>query len=80
MSLLDYPSSHAHIKMSSPDPFLIASSITINIQIISDTKYNLRNCIAPWPRGAHGSFVLQKSAVGTHLAKGAHGDGWLIGM
>ncbi|XP_062300173.1 putative nuclease HARBI1 [Scomber scombrus] len=72
---------HIRIKAPSPDPFPFLNRKqyhSINVQLISDSKYNLLNVVARWPGGAHDSFVFQNSTVGTRLAQGAHGDGWLI--
>lgn len=68
---------HVRIKAPSPDafPFLNCKQYhSINVQIISDSNYILLNAVARWPGGAHDSFVLQNSAVGTRLAQGAHGS------
>ncbi len=73
---------HKSIKAPSPEafPFLNRKQYhSINVQIISDSSHNLLNVVARWSGGAQYSFMLQNSAVGTRLAQGAHGDGWLIG-
>lgn len=73
---------HVRIKAPSPDPFPYLNRKrfhSINVQIISDSSNLLLNVVARFPGGAHDSYILQNSSVGTRLRHGAAGNGWLIG-
>ncbi|XP_062295779.1 putative nuclease HARBI1 [Scomber scombrus] len=75
---------HIRIKAPSPDPFPFLNRKqyhSINVQLISDSKYDLLNVVARWPGGAHDSFVFHNSTVGTRLAQVDRGYGlvpWLM--
>lgn len=56
---------HVRIKAASPDPFPFLNYKqyhSINVQLISDAKYNLLNVVARWPGGAQ-DFVCKTTQL-----------------